>query len=380
VTALEAQASPVDAATPPLSEAEFPPLLDGLLEGRDLSRDDARRVMEAIVSGALSPVRTAALLAALRAKRESPDEVAGLAMALRARCKSFPLHGIDAIDCCGTGGDGAGTFNVSTAAAFVAAGAGAMVAKHGNRAVSSKAGSADVLEALGFRLELTEPAFRRSVLEAGMGFLFAPAHHAALRHAAPVRRDLGVKTALNILGPLANPAGVLRQVTGVFEARLVPLVAGALARLGARAAIVVHGATSSGGGDGRAGAGLDEVSISGPTRVAIVSARADGALPDVTLTEWEPRASFGVEPVSIEALVGGDAARNARMVREALSGAISPLREIVVVNAAAALVVAGLARDTLEGAARARESIDSGRARAALEAARRLSLEGEAPS
>jgi anthranilate phosphoribosyltransferase len=361
----------------------FAALLERLLGGADLSRAEARAAMEAIVSGALPPVRTAALLVALRAKRESPDEVAGMAEALRARCAGVALEDADAIDTCGTGGDGAGTFNVSTAAALVAAGAGARVAKHGNRAISSRCGSADVLEALGVKIEAPRARLARSVAEAGFGFLFAPAHHAALRHAAPVRRELGVRTVLNILGPLANPAGVARQVVGVFEPRLVALVCGALGRLGARAALVVHGAD-----------GLDEVTTTGPTRVARLArrdlpprgeeaageGREGGAGFEVVEEEWRPRETFGLEPAAPEALRGGDAVENARHVLAVLTGERGARRDIVLANAAAALLVAGIAADLEEGVARAAESIDSGRAMCVLERARRIAAEpdGEA--
>ncbi|HVY60252.1 MAG TPA: anthranilate phosphoribosyltransferase, partial [Planctomycetota bacterium] len=241
--------------------------------------------MHAIMDGAWSAAQMAGFLVALRAKRETAEEIAGLASAMRARALSVALDGLDAIDTCGTGGDGAGTFNVSTAAALVAAGAGARVAKHGNRAISSRCGSADVLEALGVRIDVPAAVAARAVREAGFGFLFAPAHHAALRHAAGVRRELGVRTVLNVLGPLANPAGVRRQVVGVFDGGLTDMLARALGRLGAERALVVHGH-----------GGLDEVSTTGPTRVASLRSGS------VEAHEWHPREHFGLEPARAEDL------------------------------------------------------------------------------
>jgi anthranilate phosphoribosyltransferase len=337
----------------------FAELLDALLARRDLTRDEARAALGAIVAGEWGPAQVAGFLVAMRAKGASAEEVAGLAEALRARALAVALDGVEgAIDTCGTGGDGAGTFNVSTAAALVAAGAGARVAKHGNRAVSSRCGSADVLEALGVRIELAPAHVARMVAEAGFGFLFAPAHHGALRQAAEVRRQLGVRTVLNLLGPLANPAGVRRQVLGVFEGGLCASVAGALGRMGSEAAVVVHGED-----------GLDEVTTAGET---IVARLAGG---EVREERWAPERDFGLPRARPEELRGGDPERNARTIGAVLAGERGAPRDIVLANAAAALLVAGIARDLREGVERARESIDAGRAAGVLALVRRLAAE-----
>ena len=330
-------------------------ILERLLRKGDLAAGEASASMDAIMDGAWTHAQIAGFLIALRAKGETAEEIAGFASAMRARAVAVALDGLDAIDTCGTGGDGACTFNVSTAAALVAAGAGARVAKHGNRAVSSRCGSADVLEALGVRIEVAPALAARCIREAGFGFLFAPAHHAALKHAAPVRRELGVRTVLNVLGPLANPAGVKRQVVGVFEPRLTGMLAAALARLGSTAALVVHGSD-----------GLDEVTTTGPTRVTHLSGATD---------EWHPREHLGLEPARAEDLAGGDAAANARTILEVLGGARGPRRDIVLANAGAALLVAGIAATIREGVERAAASIDSRRALGVLERVRRMTNE-----
>lgn len=338
---------------------DFADMLDNLLRGRDLTRERARAALARIVSGDWTPAQVAGFLVALRAKGESADEIAGLAEALRERALAVVLEGVpDAIDTCGTGGDGAGTFNVSTAAAFVAAGANARVAKHGNRAVSSRCGSADVLEALGVRIELAPARVARMVAEAGFGFLFAPAHHAVLRRAAEVRRELGVRTVMNLLGPLANPAGVRRQVVGLFEGPLCASVARALASMGCEAAIVVHGAD-----------GLDEVTTTGETAVA----RLEGGC--VKEERWTPE-DFGLARARAEDLRGGDRDVNAAIVRAVLAGERGAARDIVLANAAAALLVAGIAASLKEGVARAAEAIDGGRAAGVLALVRRMAAEG----
>lgn len=338
----------------------FPELLERVLGSAHLARHEARAAMDRIMSGEWTPAQIAAFLVALRAKGETAEEVAGLAEAMRARALSVALAAFpDAIDTCGTGGDAAETFNISTCAAFVAAGAGARVAKHGNRAISSRCGSADVLEALGVRIEgLAPERLARLVAEAGFCFLFAPAHHAAMRHAAPVRRELGVRTVMNLLGPLANPAGVRRQVVGLFDGRLCETVARALGRTGSVAALVVHGAD-----------GLDEVTTTGETAVARLDGEG-GVHPD----RWTP-ATFGLPSARLEDLRGGDREANARAILAVLAGEPGPRRDIVLANAAAALIAAGIAADPLEGIARARESVDSGGARGVLELVRRLSAE-----
>ncbi|HEY3208013.1 MAG TPA: anthranilate phosphoribosyltransferase, partial [Gaiellaceae bacterium] len=233
--------------------------LGGLLDGRDLSRDEAREVMGAIMRGEATPAQIAGLLIALRAKGETADEIAGCAEAMREHVVPVRPRRQDLVDTAGTGGDGAKTINISTAAALVAAAAGAGVAKHGNRAVSSASGSADVLEALGLNLELPADRVARSIDELGFGFLFAPTHHPAMRHAAPVRRELGARTVFNVLGPLTNPAGARAQVVGVYAPELVRTIAKVLAQLGARRAFVVHGA-----------AGIDELSPAGPNLICEV--------------------------------------------------------------------------------------------------------------
>jgi anthranilate phosphoribosyltransferase len=290
-----------------------------------------------------------ALAVALRMKGETPEEIAAAARALRERCQGVELGEVPALfDTCGTGGDAAGTFNISTVCALVVAACGVHVAKHGNRAVSSQSGSADVLEALGVRVEVEHDVFRQSIEQLGIGFLFAPAHHAALRHAAPVRRQLGLRTFFNLLGPLANPAGATHQLVGVYDPGRVHTMAQTLGLLGVQRAWVVHGE-----------GGLDEVSTAGPTRVSVWR---DG---DVFDTSVEP-ADFGVDSVPLDALAGGDAACNAEIARRILQGERGGPRTAVLVNAAAALRVADVARDPREGVERAAEAIDSGRARETL--------------
>ncbi len=323
----------------------------------DLSAEQARAALEEMLSGAAPPAQIAALLVALRMKGESAQEVEGFARALRARAERVELRSDPRplVDTCGTGGDGAGTFNISTAAAFVVAGAGARVAKHGNRSASSRCGSADVLEELGADLALSRDKVAACIQEVGIGFLFAPAHHPAMRHVHPVRAELKMRTIFNILGPLANPAGAEYQILGVFEPRLVGLVAEALARLGLKRGLVVHGSD-----------GLDEITTTGETIAATVNGQ------QVQVAELTPE-DFGVARARREHLAGGDPAENARTVRAVLGGERGPRRDIVVVNASAALVVAGLAPDYRAGVALAEQSIDSGRAMAVLEAYLRFS-------
>lgn len=303
-----------------------------------------------IMDGQASAVTIAALLVALRTKGETVDEIVAAARALRARAETAP--GVDprAIDTCGTGGDGAGTFNVSTAAAFVVAGAGVPVAKHGNRAASSRAGSFDVLEALGVRADLPVARAAEILREVGIAFFYARRAHPAMRHVAPVREELGLRTLMNCIGPLCNPTGVRRQLVGVYADALVEPLAEALAALGAEAALVVHGED-----------GLDEITTTAPTRAARVR---DGRIEPLRLDA----AALGVPRARLEDLAGGDAADNARIVRAVLEGAPGPALDIVLVNAAAALWVAGTASDWADGLARARRSVASGAARAKLEA------------
>jgi anthranilate phosphoribosyltransferase len=328
-----------------------------VVEGRTLSAEQMGAAMGAILGGEASEAQIAAFAVALRMRGETAEEIAAAARVMRDRCARVDL-GLEGVvlDTCGTGGDGAGTFNISTVSAIVVAACGVSVAKHGNRAVSSKAGSADLLEALGVRLDAAPEAVARSVREVGIGFLFAPSHHAALRHAAPVRRQLGLRTFFNLLGPLANPAGATHQLVGVYDPNRVRQMAEVLGMLGAQGAWVVHGE-----------GGLDEVSPAGPTRVAMMS---DGQVVERTV---EP-ADFGLEPVPLGAIEGGDVARNVEVARRVLAGEPGPPRTATLMNAAAALAVAGVAHDLREAAARAAAAIDSGGARRILD--RWVALEG----
>jgi anthranilate phosphoribosyltransferase len=321
-----------------------------VVAGHDLSSVDVEAVMDAILGGEASSAQIAAFVVGLRMKGESADEIAAAARALRKHCETIrPDVDGPLLDTCGTGGDGLHTFNISTAAAVVAAASGVAVAKHGNRAVSSQAGSADVLEALGVRIDLTSERAQECIEQVGIGFLFAPSHHAAMRHAAPVRRELGIRTIFNLLGPLSNPASATHQVVGVYDSGRVEQLAQALGSLGLTAAWVVHGQ-----------GGLDEVSPSGPTKVAQLR---DG---HVSTFEVSPE-DFGLPAVPVEALRGGDAPRNAEIIRNVLGGEQGPARVAVLLNAAAALCVAGVAGDPRAGAERAAEAVDSGAATETLE-------------
>ena len=321
-----------------------------VVAGGDLAACVVEGVMDAILAGRASEAQIAAFVVALRMKGESSEEIAAAARALRRHSESIrPRVEGPLLDTCGTGGDGLHTFNISTASAIVVAACGVPVAKHGNRAVSSQAGSADVLEALGVRIDLTPGRVQRCIEEVGIGFLFAPRHHAAMRHVAPVRRDLRIRTLFNLLGPLSNPAAATHQVVGVYEPARVEQLAEALRVLQLTAAWVVHG-------DG----GLDEISTSGPTKVAQL---ADG---QVTTFDVRPT-DFGISPVPIEGLVGGDAQQNAKIIRRVLDGEQGPPRVAVVLNAAAALRVTGAAPDLKSAAEQAAEAIDSGAARQTLE-------------
>jgi anthranilate phosphoribosyltransferase len=321
-----------------------------LLEGRDLSRAQAREVMGEIMDGKATPAQIGGFLVALRLKGETAAEIAGCAEAMRAHVLAVMPKRDDLVDTAGTGGDGAGTFNISTAAALVAAAAGAAVAKHGNRAVSSASGSADVLEALGFELELPARRIERSIDELGFGFLFAPSHHPAMRHAATVRKELAARTVFNVLGPLTNPAGARAQVVGVYAPELVPTIATVLARLGARRAFVVHGA-----------GGVDELSPAGPNLVCEVSGGK------VRRREIDPR-DFGVPRCRPADLGGGSPAENADTIRDVLAGAKGAKREAVLLNAGGAIAAGGHARDLEEGYRVAAEALDSGAAGERLEA------------
>ena len=323
--------------------------LTRLLEGHDLSRDEARAVMGEVMAGEATPAQIAGFLVALRAKCETADEIAGCAEAMREHVLAVRPARDDLVDTAGTGGDGAGTFNISTAAALVAAAAGAAVAKHGNRAVSSASGSADVLEALGFELELPPDRIARSIDKLGFGFLFAPSHHPAMRHAASVRRELATRTVFNVLGPLTNPAGARSQIVGVYAPGLVPTIAEVLARLGARRAYVVHGAGN-----------VDELSPVGPNLVCEV---VHGRVRERTIDPLD----LGVARCSLEELRGGTPAENAAAIREVFSGGNGGRRSAILLNAAAAIAAGGLADDLREGLALAGEALESGVAAERLE-------------
>jgi len=310
---------------------------------------EAAVLMREILAGNASDLELAALLGAMAARGETAEELAGFALALREPATPLPLTDAERgeiVDTCGTGGDGSGTFNISTAAALVAAAAGAKVAKHGNRAVTSQCGSADVLEALGVPVEL-EPAAAADALRAhGFCFLLAPAHHPGLRAVMPVRLALGVRTILHVLGPLLNPAGARRQVMGVYAPRLVMLVAEAMAMLGTVSALVVHGA-----------GGMDEISLSGPTLAAAVREETDEML--VLETSIDP-VDFGFGHAPADALRGGSPAENAAILLSIFHSEAGPRRHVVVLNAAAVLVTAGLAADISAGIALAEQALDNG--------------------
>jgi anthranilate phosphoribosyltransferase len=323
--------------------------LTRLLDGHDLTRDEARGTMAVIMAGEATDAQIAGFLVALRAKGETADEIAGCAEAMREHVLRVNPARTDLVDVVGTGGDGANTYNISTAAALVAAAAGAAVAKHGNRAASSQTGAADVLEALGFRLELPPERIERSIDELGFGFLFAQAHHPAMRHAAPVRRELATRTVFNVLGPLTNPAGARSLVLGVYSPELARTLADALVQLDATRAFVVHGA-----------GGIDELSPCGPNLVCEV---ADGGVREYELDPLE----LGIERCDPGELRGGDPQTNAAALRAVLGGAEGGHRSAVILNAAGGIAAAGHAESLREGIARARDAIDSGAAAARLD-------------
>ncbi|MDE2762806.1 MAG: anthranilate phosphoribosyltransferase [Gemmatimonadota bacterium] len=327
------------------------PLLARAVAGHNLTSHEARTAFAHIVSGQASPIRTGALLAALQTKGLAPSEVAGGVAALQAAMIPVPApRPSSLVDTCGTGGGRVSTFNISTAAAIVAAAGGVRVAKHGNRSFTSKSGSADVLEALGVAIELSPEGAAEVLAETGIVFMFAPLHHPAVRHVAPVRKALGITTIMNLLGPLANPAGARRQVVGVADPAFLELVVRGLAELGHERALVVHGAP-----------GMDEVSPCGPTRVAELRAGR------VSTYDVEP-ADFGVEAVAPETLAGGEPERNAAVVRAVVEGTErGPARSAVLVNAAAAFQVAGRVDSLAEGAVAAADAIDSGAAGTVLD-------------
>jgi anthranilate phosphoribosyltransferase len=323
-----------------------------VIDGRDLDATDMTECMRTIMTGGATPAQIAGFLVALRLKGETVPEIAAAAAVMRELAAGVDIGDLPhAVDIVGTGGDAAGTFNISTASMFVAAAAGCHVAKHGNRSVSSKSGSADLLEAAGVKLDLTPEQVARCVREVGVGFMFAPAHHGAMKHAIGPRRELGVRTVFNVLGPLTNPAGVRRQVLGVFSESLVEPLAEVLKSLGSEHVLVVH-ATD----------GLDEISIAAPTDIAELR---DGMIRRYRLSP----ADFGVEPAPLDAVRVDGPAASLRLVRDALSGRPGPARDIVLLNAGAAIYAADVADSIAAGVEAAREAIDSG---AALERLERL--------
>jgi anthranilate phosphoribosyltransferase len=344
---------------PPATLKRMPlqPHLKHLIEGRGtLSREQARALMQAILAGELTDIEIAALLGALAARGETPAEVAGFVDTMRAAATHLPLSPAEQtilVDTCGTGGDGSRTFNISTAAALVAAAAGASVAKHGNRAITSQTGSADVLEALGIPVGLTPVEATAALRTHRFAFLHAPSLHPAMKAVMPVRRALGVRTVFNLLGPLTNPAGASAQVMGVYAPHAVPLVAEAMALLGTRHAFVVHGQNETNKGGTAGNTGLDEISISGPTHLAEVH---NGIVTLSTITPEEA----GLERAPMETLIGGDATTNAAILNAIFAGERGPRRDIVLLNAAAVLVAADLTPDLITGVALAARTIDTG--------------------
>lgn len=330
-------------------------ILVKLLERRDLSQEDAAVLMDSIMEGDVSPVSLAAILIALRAKGATVDEITGFAISMRNHVIPVEAMTTGLLDTCGTGGDAAGTINISTATALTAAAMGIPVAKHGNRAVSSRSGSADVLEALGVNIELDPGQVANMIDTIGIGFLFSPHLHPAMKHAAPVRRELGVRTVFNLLGPLTNPAGVDRQLLGVYNPDLCEPICRVLRRLGSKRAFVVHGAE-----------GLDEVSPCGPT---VVAALEEGQVRTFTFNLED----VGMEPVAVEDLCGGTPLDNARLIEKIFQGKQDPRTEAVVLNAAFAAVLGEKAGDVREGVDLARQTLASGAVLAKLEQLREAS-------
>jgi anthranilate phosphoribosyltransferase len=330
--------------------ADLKALIAKVAEGQALTRDEARSAFEILMSGEATPSQIGGFLMALRVRGETVDEIAGAVSVMRA--KMLPVEAPpDAMDIVGTGGDAKGTHNISTCTAFVVAGAGVPVAKHGNRALSSRSGAADVLAALGVKIDLAPAEVSRCIAEVGIGFMFAPGHHAAMKHVGPTRAELGIRTIFNLLGPLSNPAGVKRQLLGVFSPQWVEPLAAVLRDLGTERAWVVHGA-----------GGADEITLAGPNRITELR---DGKIRSFELAPKET----GLPAAPVEALKGGDAEHNAAALRAVLEGVAGPYADAVLVNAAAALVIAGRADDLASGIRLAKASIDEG---AAMDRLKRL--------
>jgi anthranilate phosphoribosyltransferase len=331
--------------------------LRAVTERRDLSAGEMIEVMRTVMTGGATPAQIGGLMVGLRMKGETVEEIAAAAQVMRELASRVEVSGPHLVDTCGTGGDGRGTFNVSTCSAFVAAAAGARVAKHGNRSVSSRSGSADVLEAAGININLTPAQVAQCVERVGVGFMFAPLHHGAMKHAIGPRREMGVRTLFNLLGPLTNPAGALNQVIGVYSARWLEPMARVLARLGSRHVMVVHGEDV-----------LDEISIGAVTRVAELK---DDEVRSYSLTPEQ----FGIERADIQSLVVKGAAESLALLRAVLADTPGPARDIVLLNAGAAIYTAGLAPSLEQGVERAREALRSGAALRKFEALAAISKE-----
>jgi len=327
---------------------DFKSLIGKVATGASLTRQESAGAFDSMMSGEATPSQMGGLLMGLRMRGETVDEITGAVTTMRAKMLRVEAPP-DAIDVVGTGGDASGSYNISTCAAFIVAGAGIPVAKHGNRALSSRSGAADVLGALGVKIDLAPEAITRCIREAGIGFMFAPAHHPAMKHVGPTRIELGTRTIFNLLGPLSNPAGVKRQMVGVFSRQWVEPLANVLKNLGSERAYVVHGSD-----------GLDEITTSGPTSVAALE---NGK---VTTFEIKPE-DVGFAVAKPEQLRGGDAAANAAALMDVLRGRQGPFRDVAIFNAAAALVVAGKAKDLKEGVAVATKSVDSAEAEGRLD-------------
>jgi anthranilate phosphoribosyltransferase len=327
--------------------------LSNIIEGGTLNRDEARAVMEQLMTGQATGAQFGALVTALRMRGETDEEIAGFAEVMRDKALRVPLpDGYQVVDCVGTGGDKSNSFNISTAAAITAAAAGARVAKHGNRAASSKCGSADVLEGLGVKIELTPEQVARCIQEVGIGFMYAPSFHPAMRYAGPPRKEIGIRTVFNLLGPLTNPAHAQAQLVGVPERALVERLGRSIALMGTRHAILVHGLE-----------GLDEVSISGPTLVCEVRG---GDQPRIETYEVTP-SRFGLPVGDPAAITGGDVAQNVDIIREIFAGSNGARQGVVLLNAAAVLYVAAVAPTWGDGIALARQALDSGAAQRTLD-------------
>jgi len=327
---------------------DFKALIAKAATGASLTREEAARGFDRMMSGEATPSQMGGLLMALRVRGETVEEITGAVTAMREKMLRVAAPP-DAIDVVGTGGDASGSYNISTCAAFIVAGAGVPVAKHGNRALSSRSGAADVLGALGVKIELAPEGVARCISEAGIGFMFAPAHHPAMKNVGPTRVELGTRTIFNLLGPLSNPAGVKRQMVGVFSRQWIEPLAQVLKNLGSDSVWVVHGSD-----------GLDEITTAGPTAVAALE---NGAVRSFEIAPED----VGLKRVKPEALRGGDASENAQALIDVLKGKKGPFRDVAVLNAAAGLVVAGCAKDLKQGVVLAAKSVDSGEAEGRLD-------------